>query len=135
MSKRPPIGFWIRQADNLLTGGIEGIQSSFGLSRTEWQVLSSIYEKENVTVDEVAQLFSPFAAGNKIKEILEGFKTGGLLTEDASPALTDEGIKLYKACLEKQNEFRQKVMAGISEQEYEQVIRTLQTMIENMRKK
>jgi DNA-binding MarR family transcriptional regulator len=134
MSKTLPIGFWIRQADNLLTEGINNIQLSFGLTRTEWQVLNIIYEKGAASIDEAAQLLSPFAVYNDIQGVFKKLDAEGLLTEEGGPVLTPKGNTVYHDCLEKQNAFRQKVMTGISEQQYEQVIATLQAMIENMKK-
>ncbi len=43
-SKDLPIGYWMKQADNLLTLGIDKIQAAFGFSRTDWQILNALKE-------------------------------------------------------------------------------------------
>ena len=132
-SNKMPIGYWIKQADELLTRGIDDIHSSFGITRTGWQILNSINEKEFIMRVDLTNLIKPFADANNVKGILTKFKAEHLVNEDEEKlTLTDKGIKLYKTCFEQQKIFRQKVMSGISEQDYEIAILTLQKMVANL---
>ena len=45
-AKKLPIGYFIKQADYLLTKGINEIQSSLGLTRTDWQILNSFNRRK-----------------------------------------------------------------------------------------
>lgn len=56
-----PIGYWIKQADELLTQGINTIQASFQLDRTDWQVLNTIAEHRSIGSRELTQSIQPFA--------------------------------------------------------------------------
>src|SRR5438128_2509899 len=117
-SKNLPIGYWIKQVDELLTKRIDGIQSSFDLTRTEWQVLNLSKEKGPINRLELATLIKPFADLNSFNTILAKFEDSQLLeAENGKLTLTGKGIELHKACFEKQKVFRQKAMAGISEQQ------------------
>jgi len=39
-----PIGYWLKQADNLITQHINRVQAANGVSRFEWQVRNLLYE-------------------------------------------------------------------------------------------
>lgn len=132
-SQRLPIGYWIKRADELLTKEIDEIQSSFELTRTDWQVLNSIFERGQTDKSELTTLMKPFADLDLLNTILIKFKEDNLLREGTEQlTLTDKGIELHKACFEKQKAFRQKAMADISEQQYQETILTLQKIINNL---
>jgi|SRR5450432_3653726 len=135
-AKKLPIGYFIKQADDLLTKGINEIQSESGLTRTDWQILNSIAEKEQSNEAELTMLLKPFAKENSVNAILTKFKTDLLLNEkDNKLSLTKKGIELHKTCLEKQKLFRQTAMLDISELQYQQAVSTLQKIIENLTKR
>jgi hypothetical protein len=66
-SKELPIGYWIKQTDLLLTKGIDDIQSSFGMTRTDWQILNAVSEKAFVNRVDLINLILPFADTNRTK--------------------------------------------------------------------
>jgi hypothetical protein len=135
-TKKLPIGYFIKQADDLLTKGINEIQSESRLTRTDWQILNSIAEKEQLNKAELITLMKPFADENSVNIILTKFKTGLLLSENGTKlSLTEKGIELHKTCFVKQKLFRVTAMLDITEQQYQQTISTLQKIIENLTKK
>ena len=135
-SNKMPIGYWIKQADELLTRGIDDIHSSFGITRTGWQILNSINEKEFIMRVDLTNLMKPFADANNVNCILTKFKAEHLVNEDEKNlTLSDKGIELHKTCFEQQKIFRQKVMSGISEQDYQIAILTLQKIVDNIANK
>lgn len=131
-SKKLPIGYWIKQVDNILTKGIDDIQSSFGMTRTDWQILNSVSENETIEKIELTKIMSPFLDTNLIDDILKKLKDRHLIDENNQKLiLTDKGEKQHSQCLEKQKLFRQKTMTGISQQDYQVTVLTLQKIIEN----
>ena len=135
-TKKLPIGYWIKQADQLLTKGIDDIQSSFGTTRTEWQILNSISEKGFIEKSHLTALMSPFADTTSVENILAKFKIGHLINEKENKInLTEKGTELHSSCFEKQKIFRQSIMTDISEQDYQTTILTLQKVVENITKK
>ena len=40
MNEKKPIGFYLKKVDELLSNGIDAVQSEFGISRFEWQILN-----------------------------------------------------------------------------------------------
>lgn len=132
-SKELPIGYWIKQTDLLLTKGIDDIQSSFGMTRTDWQMLHAVSEKAFVDRVDLINLISPFADTNCIEGILTKFIAEHLINEHEL-TLTEKGIELHSACFEKQKAFRQSVMIDISEHDYQTTILTLQKVVDNITK-
>ena len=132
---KAPIGYWIKQADELLTKRINEIHFSAGLTRTDWQVLNSINGIGQITRNKLLTDIKPFADENSLNTIIAKLKDEGLLVEVTEEfTLTAKGIELHRSCLEKQNTFRQKAMIGISEQQYEETVSTLQKIVANISK-
>lgn len=133
-NKNSPIGYWIKQADELLTKGINEIQASLELTRTEWQVLNSIHENILLSKTDLTNVMKPFADDNMIESILARFHTDDIIKTQHGKVftLTENGQKLHKLCFEQQQLFRQKAMIGISQQDYQTTVSTLQKMAENI---
>ncbi|MCU0443769.1 MAG: MarR family winged helix-turn-helix transcriptional regulator [Microscillaceae bacterium] len=127
-----PISYWIKQADNLLTDKINAIQAEFGLNRTAWQILNSIQENENLTKHTLIELMRPFVDADKIKEALSDFISNDLIILTDDVVLTEKGKELFKQCLEKQKEFRIITMSGISSEDYQTTLQTLQKIVDNI---
>jgi DNA-binding MarR family transcriptional regulator len=131
---KAPIGYWIKQADNLLTNKIDAIQAEFGLNRTAWQILNSIQENENLNKHALIELMRPFVAVEKINKALADFISNDLITLNDNVALTEKGQELFKQCLEKQKEFRLITMKDISPEDYQTTLETLQKIVNNIEK-
>ncbi len=127
-----PIGYYFKKADDLLTEGIDRIQSEFGLTRTDWQVLNRVYEEPGIEKQSLAEAMEPFVQGYSLENRIVSLKTKELISGENNLSLTKNGLRLYKACLQKQTEFRAKTMKGISEKEYLQLIMTLEKLIGNL---
>jgi hypothetical protein len=133
--KNLPIGYWIKLADELLTGGINKIQASLKVTRTEWQVLNLINERPFINKSDLIAILEPFADTGAIEVIFSRFAIEGLIIaeNDEILELTEKGHVLYELCASKQQTFRQKAMAGISDEEYRATIVTLQKIVANIK--
>jgi DNA-binding MarR family transcriptional regulator len=132
-SKQLPIGYYLKKADNLLTRAIDKIQASSHLTRTGWQVLHAIHEEGQLEEATLAILMRPFATGDILQTLLTELRKAGLIeTKAGALVLTESGIKRHEASFTRQQEFRQRLMSGISRQEYEQAVQTLQKLIDNL---
>lgn len=129
-----PIGYWIKQADNLLTAGIDAIHSNAGITRTGWQVLNSIHENGSLQKAALFSLLSPFANEQSLEQILMKLADDNLIeVKDDILFLTGGGKKLHQQCFEQQKAFRQKAISGITEQDYQVTVLTLQRIVENLK--
>lgn len=129
-----PIGYWIKEADNLLTAGIDAIHSNAGLTRTGWQVLNSIHENGSFQKAALFSLLSPFANEQTLEQILVKLAGDNLIeVKEDILFLTSGGKKLHQQCFDQQKAFRQKIMSGITEQDYQVAVLTLQRIVENLK--
>ena len=130
-----PIGYWIKQADQLLTAGIDKIQSSLGLTRTDWQIVNSLAGQPSIDINKLSVLMEPFADPASISDTLSQLKDKELIAEKGNLlSLTETGKKQHALCLERQIEFRQNTMAGISGEDYQTTLMTLQKIVDNVKR-
>lgn len=97
--KKLHIQHYIKNADDLLTRGIEHIQSSFGIHSTVWQIVHSIHEKGCIHINELKNLMQPFADAVTVHSILTKLKiTCVIFNAEDKITLTTNGMDLYKNC-------------------------------------
>ena len=102
-----PIGYWIKEADNLLTAGIDAIHSKAGLTRTGWQVLNSIYENGSLQENTLFDLLRPFANKESLEQILVKLANDNLIEEkEGILFLTAGGKQLYQQCFSAKSQIR-----------------------------
>jgi len=128
-----PVGYWIRTADELLTKGIDQIQSEFGLTRTAWQILNTIRERSEIQKAALTNLLQHFADSTSIEKVLTAFEQEGLTQNQGSGiSLTAKGHRTHRDCLAQQSLFRQRCMQHISDQEYQTLVATLKKLVANL---
>jgi DNA-binding MarR family transcriptional regulator len=134
-----PIGYWLKQADNLITEQVNKVQADNGISRFDWQVLNTLHEVGPVSKDRIFEVMSTFVDAAGLDAILvhlaergwaESIESGqaGIVTYQ----LTHEGERRHSVILAAQKEARQRTVQGISEEEYATVIRVLQQIVSNL---
>lgn len=128
-----PIGYWVKQVDEVLTQGINNIHMAFGITRTDWQMLHTIHEHGSINSSKLTDILKPFADARALEKITIKFRQQTLLHtgDEAVLSLSEQGRQLHIACLERQQAFRKKVMNGITDQEYVAAISVLQKIVEN----
>jgi predicted transcriptional regulator len=129
-----PIGYWIKQADNLLSEGINHIHEATGINRTAWQLLHLIWEEKEIIVADLVEMMRPFCNATQVQETLEQLATKNLVvqTTDHSFSLTSEGLEFHDRCFKKQKEFRTITMQNISAEDYAVTVKTLRKMVGNL---
>ncbi len=133
-----PIGYWLKQADNLITEQVNKAQAANGVSRTEWQVLNTLYEVGPVSKERIFEVMSTFIDAPGLDKIIMQFMKRGWaeLIESSDDSmmlqLTEEGRHGHSVIFAAQKEARQRAMQGISEEEYTMVIRVLQRIVSNL---
>jgi len=132
MKKQSPIGYYLRKTDQLLTEGIAQIHEDMDINRLQWQILHSVSEKPGINSRELIESLTEFADEKEVRDIIADFAERNFLLEQDPLDLTEQGRDMHRICLDRQMAFRQKVMKDISDQEYEQVIGTLEKMINNL---
>ncbi|MGV9383230.1 helix-turn-helix domain-containing protein [Nonomuraea sp. NPDC003707] len=115
-----PIGHWLKHLDNLLEDAME--QALQTTTRREWQVLNQAAQESTYTMP----FTGPFTG---VDEAVERLTARGWL---ADGGLTDAGRAAHEEISEKVGRFRQKVLEGVSPQEYVATVDVLRRMSANL---
>ena len=132
-----PIGFWLKQADNVLTEHIDRVLGENGFTRSRWQVLNTVYQAGALTRASLFDTVQTFIDARQLDEIIREFVEEGWLVafgggNGAQLTLADAGIAKREAVFELQSGVRRRAMKGIAEQEYAAVIDVLGRMVKNL---
>lgn len=132
-NKNLPIGYWIRLVDQLLNEGIDRIHAAYNLTRSQWQILNTIFEQSAIEEVELLAIMKPFMDSSKVKEIINQFKAKGLIINTGNLiSLSDKGKIQHANCFERQKEFRQQAMKDIPREDCQHTVQTLQRIVDNL---
>ena len=136
-TKQPPIGYWLKHADEVLTKHINQVLSDYGFTRFHWQVLNMVYEADTIASEDVFNTMKTFIDARQFDEILDGFVKEGWLVErndgdTTALMLTSAGKTERETIFKLQSEVRRRAMQGITDQDYTIVISVLQRMVNNL---
>ena len=130
-----PIGYWLKQSDEVLTEQINQAQALHGVSRTEWQILNLLKENGRATKESIFQTMRTFVDASEFQEIITCLVERGWIDEAVGSGelqLTETGQRQHERIFATQKEVRHRAMQGISQDEYAITIHVLQQMIENL---
>lgn len=137
MTKQPPIGYWLKHLDEVITRHTDQVLNDNGFTRFRWQVLNLVYEAGAIAKRDIFATMKTFIDAHQLDETANDFVKEGWLVEhgkggDTELALTDAGKTEHDAIFKLQSEVRRRVMQGVTEQEYMTVIDVLQRMVKNL---
>lgn len=49
VTSQPPIGYWLKHTDEVITNRVNQVLTDQGFTRFRWQVLNSVYEAGSIT--------------------------------------------------------------------------------------
>jgi|SRR5699024_2301602 len=128
-----PIGYWLKTVDNLLTKGIDEIQSGFEFSREDWQLLNLMAKHSEIAIIDARKTMRPFLKADNLDTCVNKLYGRQLIIVSKNKIkITQTGISQHKKCLEKQMVFRKKVMQDISPEDYKTTVETLLQMSKNI---
>jgi DNA-binding MarR family transcriptional regulator len=136
--KKPhlPLGYWLKRADNLITEQVNQVQAANGVTRTDWQVLNTLYEVGSADQAQLFTVMHTFVDAAQLEQILGELKSRGWVTAVENGViiyqLSNAGQQQHSQILAAQQEVRQQVMQGISQEEFATVMRVLQQMVANL---
>lgn len=133
ITSQPPIGYWLKHADEIITARSNQALADQGFTRFRWQALNMIYEAGTITRDEVFNVLQTFIDAHQLDEMLDGFvREGWLVVEGNALSLTEAGKSKRTDLFKRQGEVRRRAMQGISDEEYVTIIAVLQRMVNNL---
>jgi len=134
-----PIGYWLKQADLMLTEHLGRVLDDHGLTRFHWQVLNLLNQRGPTTRAAVSEAMQLFVDAAGVDGILDDLARRGWLWRrehggegTTELALTDEGRQGHRRVFELVDATRKRSQEGISEEDYATVISTLQRMVANL---
>jgi DNA-binding MarR family transcriptional regulator len=133
-----PVGYWLKRADKLLTEQIDKAQAANGVSRFEWQVMNMLNEMGSASKERIFESMLAFVDAPGVDEIVTRLVGRGwaeqseISKQTVEFQLTEEGRRMHGVILATQKTVRGRAIQGISEEEYETVIRVLQRLVSNL---
>jgi len=130
-----PIGYWLKQVDQLLTEQINQAQAVHGVSRTDWQILNLLKENGRASDEQIFTTMCTFVDATQFQEVIYHLIDRGWIDETLASGelqLTCAGYDQHARIFATQKAVRQRAMQGISQDEYVTVIRVLQKIVENL---
>lgn len=130
-----PIGYWLKQVDQLLTEQINEAQAVHGVTRADWQILNLLKENGRASDEQIFTTMCTFVDATQFQEVIYHLIDRGWIDETLASRelqLTYAGHDQHARIFATQKEVRQRAMQGISEDEYVTVIRVLQQMVGNL---
>ncbi len=131
--KQPPIGYILKALDTALSAYTDDALRPHQLTRLHWQTLNSIQQGSSVSLDHIFEVLGPFADNGRLQTVvgeLEGRKW--LRLADQAYTLTAAGEEGLRLAAETQATVREQLTRGLTREDYDAVIETLQKMLRNV---
>jgi DNA-binding MarR family transcriptional regulator len=131
MEPRRPIGWWVKRLDVLLEQVVDVAVAGEGLSRRHWQVLHSLTDGP-CHEDDLRSALADFPGD--VGTVVTGLVERGWVQRSAGRvvALTADGRSTHDRVAAAVGQVRRHVAEGLSAEEYEQTVRVLGRMAENV---
>lgn len=138
-NKPPPIGYWLKRADEVITSHVNQALRDNGLTRFHWQVLNLLHDAGTTTKAHVFVAVHDFVDAVELDRIVADFVERGWMVahigaagEPTELALTPAGATGFETIFNIQRAVRQRAMQGITPEEYQTVISVLQRIVSNL---
>jgi DNA-binding MarR family transcriptional regulator len=131
MERQRPIGWWVKRLDALLEQAVDLAVAGEGLTRRHWQVLHSLSEGPG-REDDLGSVLADFPGD--IGTVVTGLVERKWVQRSAGDvvALTADGRSAHDRVAAAVGQVRRHVADGLSAEEYEQTVRVLGRMAENV---
>ena len=127
-----PIGYWLKTLDRLIDENFDRALAAEGAQRRHWQILN-IVKTNPATNAKIAAALGPFWTEGAISldEALADMTRRGWITGPEPRQLTQGGEAALSAIRERTN-LREKIMAGLTAEQYTQTVAVLERMAANL---
>ena len=131
--KQPPIGYVLKALDTALTAYTDRALEPHQLTRLHWQALNTVQHGNGVTLDQVVEVLGQFADEERLQAVLvELAARQWLQRSEQAYALTAAGEEGLRLAAESQAKVRARLCHGLTREDYESVLETLQKMLQNL---
>jgi DNA-binding MarR family transcriptional regulator len=129
-----PIGYWAKHLDTLINRAFEQALHDEGVTRRQWQVLSTL-SWGGRSVESLHETLDTFQCdqGDSVTAALRALEQRGWLVEhDGILALTPAGEAATEALRQDVDKVRAEMSRGISPEDFRTAVDTLQAMCDNL---
>ena len=129
-----PIGFWLKLVDTLLDERFAEVLDEHGVSRGQWRLLNVVADG-GATGDDIEQAVAPFTTDEgmpvsaQLEELIE---SDWVQLAGSEYRLTERGAKAHTRLAEVVGELRAGSTDGVSSDDYELTLATLERMARNL---
>ena len=137
-----PVGYWLKLVDRLIDQSFDDVFGRTGLTRRHWQVLNMIRDgvSDATTVDSVLSPFAsvpgtarPAGQAAAVSTEISDLQARGWVTQGGTGwEVTVAGQHAYHDLLDAVSVSREQLAHGISREQYDQTIATLEQMARNL---
>ena len=135
MPERKPIGYWLKALDRRIESTLDHTLADEGVTRRDWQVLNAL-DTTPAERDAVVDALRPFwgEGATDPDDVLEALVARGWALRDADRryALSPEGDTTRSTLLERVKELRMAIADGVTPDDYQTTIATLERMAANL---
>jgi DNA-binding MarR family transcriptional regulator len=131
---RRPIGYYLKQLDRLIEERFERDLATHRIARRHWQILNILHSGPTDS-PALTEALRPFwtASGIAQQAVLDDLVQRGTVSHDSeSYDLTPSGRALHAAVLERVTATRELLLDGLTADDYQTVVDTLQHMARNL---
>ena len=134
MADSRPLGFWLRLVDRLLEERFAEVLEEHGVTRGQWQLLN-VVSNGGATAEVVERAVAPFtdADGGPVSaQLAELIESGWIELSGPEYRLTERGANAHDRLAEVIADLRTGSTDGVSEEDYEITLVTLERMARNL---
>lgn len=134
MTDQRPIGFWLKLVDLRIDELFATTLEEHGVTRRQWQLLG-VLDRGGATVDQLDAAVAPFLVTDSetvVEHLTELVESGWVTASPAGYEITARGATAYTRLAEVVATNREKATAGVSDQDYNTVVATLEQIARNL---
>lgn len=133
IANKMPIGWYLKEADTLITHFLNSAFETYGINRFHWQVMKNIDTHGKISKELFYHQVNRFLSKEELGQVLELLLTRKwILQEEDNYSFTAAGREEYKQIAALQQSNKEKIMEGTSPEDYLTTITFLEAIIKNM---
>lgn len=134
MESFKPIGWYLKEADSLITAAFNNAFERFGLTRFHWQLLRNIADNGEVQTKEYYPQVARFITPETFQAIITSLTDRDwIMVHNDSCRFTACGADTFTAIEEQQKHIREKMLEGTLPEDYAHTVLFLDRIIQNLR--
>lgn len=133
IKKKLPIGWYLKEADSLITQYMNAAFEAYGIDRFQWQIMKNIDMHEKISKALYYHQVSRFLSEAELEEKLQSLISRNWVQQDKDMySFTPTGKTKFDEIAANQQGNHEKILTGTTTDEYLATINFLETIIKNM---